>query len=168
MQELGRDGVAKLFFKEFCKGHPELLKPAEDNINLIKRYTLGHRRWLRMQEYRKALTRDKFTDILTFVKLVQDKCRDMEDLYGVEKRIKRKAILKRQSSGSKRSFASDEVQSFREIDDGKSTESSIEKSDEKGKKAGKEKSDSKVISKPSRSKKGGKGAAEVLPIQDFE
>jgi len=169
MQELGREGVAKLFFKEFCKGHPELLKPAEDNISLIKRYTLGHRRWLRMQEFRKTLTRDKFTDIYTFIKTVQDKCGDTEDLFGAEKKLKRKEIMKRKKNMRQVSRSSDDVQSFQSFrgsEDGLGSEGSLREISDTASPGG-AKMEKQKSSKPA-SKKGGKGGTEVLPIQDFD
>ena len=171
MQELGRDGVARLFFLEFCKGHPELLKPAEDNINLIKKYTLGYGRWTRMTEYRKTFTRDKFTHILPFIKFVQEKCGDTNDTYGVVKKLNRQESLKKKKS--MKSLMSDEVQSFDEGEDSESarttsrtartpasasTKSASKKSSEK----------EKTSTKPSSSKKGNKGGVEVLPIDDFD
>ena len=110
MQELGKGGVAKLFFQEYCRKHPSVLKPAVDNINLIKRYTIGHSRWTRMTEHRKLLTRDKFYDIYRCIKFIQDKCGDQNDLYRIEKRIERQSTFERQSS--LKQAISDEVQSF--------------------------------------------------------
>ena len=111
MQELGKEGVARLFFKEYCKGHPALLKPAEDNIDHIKSHTLGHSRWARMTAYRKVLTRDKFIDIFPFIKFIQEKAEDKNDTYGVIKRLNRQVIMRRKRS-VKAAMGTDDVQDF--------------------------------------------------------
>jgi hypothetical protein len=165
MQALGRDGVAKLFFKEFCTGHPELLKPAWDNINLIKRYTLGFSRWTHMTEYRKVFTRDKFTDIFRFIKFLQEKCGDQNDTFGVVKKLNRQDIMKKRKSV--KSYMVDEVQSFDETESGEGGEGGKAKSappSDKSRNKG-DKSSSKPSGVADKTKKKG---AEVLPIDDFD
>lgn len=116
MQELGREGIARLFFKEYCKGHPELLKPAEDNILRIKSHTLGTARWKRMTAYRKVLTRDKFTDVFHFIKFIQEKAGDKNDTYNVVKRINRQDIMRRKRNAKTSSYGDDDVQNFDSVD----------------------------------------------------
>jgi hypothetical protein len=101
--ELGRDGVTKLFFIEFCKRNPEILQPAEKNINLLIRGSLGTNRWLRISEHRKILTKDKFVTIWELIAKIQEKAGDDSDLFNVsgavaERKAKEKKRLKKMYS----------------------------------------------------------------------
>ena len=101
--ELGRDGVAKLFFIEFCKRNPEVLEPAQKNISLLIKGSLGKKRWQRMSEHRKYLTKDKFMTIWDLIVKIQEKAGDDSDLFNVrvavaERAVKEKKRLKKKYS----------------------------------------------------------------------
>lgn len=99
MQELGKGGVARLFFKEFCRGkNSNLLKPAVNNINSIIKHTLGKTRWTRMSEYRKRLTRDRFMDVFEVIAMMQQECGDMSDSFNIDH------IMQKRESSKKRRF----------------------------------------------------------------
>ena len=180
MQELGRDGVARLFFNEFCKGHPEVLQPAWDNIGLIKRHTLGVSRWTRMTEYRKTFTRDKFIDIFRFIQLLQEKCGDRNDTFGVVKKINRQDIMNKKFV-KKSSVVVDEVQTFDDGNEGGDSSSSRRQSPSKASRAAaastdkaKKHSDKPSLKPAAKAEKGGGHrkksvrAEQVLPIDDFD
>lgn len=90
--ELGRDGVTKLLFIEFCKRNPQVLEPAQKNINLLIKSSLGAKRWLRMSEHRKLLTKDKFVTIWDLIVKIQEKAGDDSDLFNVREAVAHRAV----------------------------------------------------------------------------
>ena len=92
MKELGRDGVTKLFFVEFCKRNPAVLEPAKNNIDLLIRHSLGAKKWQRLSEHRKRMTKDKFKNILDIIVMIQEKAGDDSDLFNVRHEVAHRAI----------------------------------------------------------------------------
>lgn len=124
VKELGKEGLSKLIFVEFCKRNKDILSPAYKYIGFLMKYTLGSSKWMRMVEHRKLLTRDKFFSVLDLIVRVQDKAGDDSDLFNIGPAIARRDA--REKKRLRRHYSKQYLKSIGSSDD--ITDDDLEKS----------------------------------------